>query len=181
MSTRSLFVAVLALRTALVFALSAALALAQAPNLGKPVSPAEIAAWDINILPDGTGLPPGSGTPADGARIYTAKCSACHGPEGKGGTAARLVGGEPVKNMSSEKTIAGFWPYSTTLFDYIRRAMPWQQPRSLTNEEVYALTAYILSQNKLIGERDAMNAQTLPKVRMPNRDGFIVRFPDRTP
>ncbi|MSV34588.1 MAG: cytochrome c [Bryobacterales bacterium] len=165
----------------LTFVLSAAMVFAQAPNLGKPVSPAEIAAWDINVLPDGSGLPPGSGTPADGARIYTAKCSACHGPEGKGGPSARLVGGEPVKNMSSEKTIAGFWPYSTTLFDYIRRAMPWQQPRSLTNEEVYALTAYILSQNQLIGERDAMNAQTLPKVRMPNRDGFIVRFPDRTP
>jgi cytochrome c len=164
-----------------VLALSAAIALAQAPNLGKLVSPAEIAAWDINVLPDGTGLPPGSGTPAEGARVYSAKCAGCHGTEGKGGTAAKLVGGEPVKNMSSEKTIAGFWPYSTTLFDYIRRAMPWQQPRSLTNEEVYALTAYILSQNKLIGERDAMNAQTLPKVRMPNRDGFIVRFPDRTP
>ena len=83
--------------------------------------------------------------------------------------------------MESEKTIASFWPYATTLFDYIRRAMPWQQPRSLTNQEVYALTAYILSQNKLIGETDAVNAQTLPKVRMPNRDGFIVRFPERTP
>jgi mono/diheme cytochrome c family protein len=161
--------------------LSATVAFAQAPNLGRPVSPAEMAAWDINILPDGSGLPPGSGTPAEGARIYTAKCSACHGPEGKGGASARLVGGEPVKSMNSEKTIANFWPFATTLFDYIRRAMPWQQPRSLTNEEVYALTAYILNLNNLIGERDAMNAQTLPKVRMPNRDGFIVRFPDRTP
>ena len=116
-----------------------------------------------------------------GKAVFDNSCKNCHGPEGKGGAAARLVGGEPVKNMSSEKTIAGYWPYSTTLFDYIRRAMPWQQPRSLTNEEVYALTAYILSQNKLIGERDAMNAQTLPKVRMPNRGGFIVRFPERMP
>jgi cytochrome c len=91
------------------------------------------------------------------------------------------VGGDPIKTIEGEKTIANFWPYSTTLFDYIRRAMPWTKPRSLTNEEVYALTAYILSLNKLIGETDAMNAQTLPKVRMPNRDGFIVRFPDRTP
>jgi mono/diheme cytochrome c family protein len=154
---------------------------AQAPNLGKPITPAEIGAWDLNILPDGSGLPPGSGTPAEGARIYAAKCSACHGPEGKGAGSARLVGGEAIKNMESEKTIASFWPYSTTLFDYIRRAMPWQQPRSLTNQEVYALTAYILSQNKLIGETDAVNAQTLPKVRMPNRDGFIIRFPERTP
>ena len=119
----------------LTFVLSAAMAFAQAPNLGKPVSPSEIAAWDINILPDGTGLPSGSGTPSDGARIYSAKCAGCHGPEGKGGVSPRLVGGEPVRNMSSEKTIANFWPYATTLFDYIRRAMPWQKPRSLTNEE----------------------------------------------
>ncbi len=153
----------------------------QSPKLGKPITPAEIAAWDIGILPDGSGLPPGAGTSAEGARIYAARCSACHGPEGKGGASARLAGGEPVKNMETEKTIANFWPFATTLFDYIRRAMPWQQPRSLTNQEVYSLTAYILSLNKIIGESDAMNAQTLPKVRMPNRDGFIVRFPDRTP
>ncbi len=165
----------------LAVALTSSVAFAQTPKLGKPISPADIAAWDINILPDGTGLPPGSGTPADGARVFAAKCSVCHGQEGKGGANARLVGGEPIRNMESEKTIANFWPFSTTLFDYIRRAMPWRQPRSLTNEEVYALTAYILSLNKLIGESDAMNAQTLPKVRMPNRDGFIVRFPERTP
>src|SRR5437870_8499424 len=162
-------------------AIGASAAFAQGPNLGKPLNPAEIAAWDINVLPDGTGLPPGSGTPADGARIYAAKCAVCHGQEGKGGVNARLVGGEPIKNMESEKTIANFWPYATTLFDYIRRAMPWRQPRSLTNEEVYALTAYILSLNRIIGENDGMNAQTLPKVRMPNRDGFIIRFPERTP
>ena len=165
----------------LALALSSSAALAQAPNFGKPINPAEIAAWDINILPDGTGLPPGNGTPAEGARVYAAKCAVCHGQEGKGGANARLVGGEPIKNMESEKTIANFWPYATTLFDYIRRAMPWRQPRSLTNEEVYALTAYILSLNKIVGENDAMNAQTLPKVRMPNREGFIIRFPERTP
>ena len=103
----------------------------------------------------------------------------CHGENGKGGVNARLAGGDPIKDMESEKTIANFWPFATTLFDYIRRAMPWRQPRSLTNEEVYALTAYILSLNQLIGENDTMNAQTLPKVLMPNRDGFIIRFPDR--
>src|SRR5213080_566393 len=156
-------------------------AFAQSPKLGKPISAAEVAAWDISVLPDGTGLPPGSGTPADGARVYAAKCSVCHGPEAKGGANARLVGGEPIKSMDSEKTIANFWPFSTTLFDYIRRAMPFRQPRSLTNEEVYAPTAYILSLNKLIGENGTMNAQTVPKVRMPNRDGFIVRFPEKTP
>ena len=163
----------------LTLALSSDVIFAQAPKLGKPISPADIAVWDINVLPDGTGLPPGSGTPAEGARVYAAKCSVCHGQEGKGGANARLVGGDPIKNMESEKTIANFWPFSTTLFDYIRRAMPWRLPRSLTNDEAYALTAYILSLNKLIGENDTMNAQTLPKVRMPNRDGFIIRFPDR--
>ena len=163
----------------LTLALGSSTAFAQAPNLGKPINPSEIAAWDINILPDGTGLPPGSGTPAEGTRIYAAKCSICHGENGKGGANAALVGGGPIKDMESEKTIANFWPFATTLFDYIRRAMPWRQPRSLANDEVYALTAYILSLNKLIGENDRMNAQTLPKVRMPNRDGFIVRFPDR--
>lgn len=166
---------------ALLFLFSSSLAFAQSPNLGKPLTPADIAAWDINILPNGVGLPPGSGKPIDGARIYAAKCAMCHGENGKGGANARLVGNDPIKNMESEKTIANFWPFATTLFDYIRRAMPWRQPRSLTNDEVYSLTAYILSLNKLIGENETMNAQTLPKVPMPNRDGFILRFPERVP
>ena len=156
-------------------------ALAEAPNLGTPISPAELAAWSINVLPDGTNLPPGSGTMAQGAPIYAQKCAMCHGENGKGGVNAALVGGAPIKAIDSTRTIANFWPYSTTVFDYIRRAMPWTQPRSLTDEEVYALTAYILAQNKLIGEKDVMNAQTLPKVRMPNRDNFIPRFPDKLP
>lgn len=167
----------------LALALSAGAASAEAPNLGKPLDPADIAAWDISIMPDGTGLPPGTGTPAQGASIYEEKCAQCHGPDGKGGvagvTASPLIGSRPITDISAaQKTIANFWPYATTLFDYIRRAMPWQQPRTLTNDEVYALTAYILAQNKLIGETDTINAETLPKVRMPNRDGFIVRFPD---
>ena len=165
------------------FGLAAGAAAAEGPNIGKPVDAAAIAAWDISIQPDGTGLPPGAGTPAQGARIYAEKCAQCHGPDGKGGLAgipaAPLVGGGPITDISAAmKTIANFWPYSTTLFDYIRRAMPWQQPRTLANDEVYALTAYILAQNKLISENDPMNAQTLPKVQMPNRGGFIVRFPD---
>ncbi len=159
--------------------LSSTAAYSQSPNLGKTINPAEIAAWDLTVQPDGTGLPPGSGTPTEGARIYAAKCSMCHGQNGKGGVNAALVGGEPMKDMETVKTVANFWPFATTVFDYIRRSMPWRQPRSLTNEEVYALTAYILSLNKLIGENDTMNAQTLPKVLMPNRNGFIVRFPDK--
>jgi S-disulfanyl-L-cysteine oxidoreductase SoxD len=165
---------------ALLLACAANAALGAGPNLGKPVTPAELAAWDISVQPDGTGLPPGSGTPAQGAKIYAEKCALCHGENGKGGTGAALVGGAPLTSgIETPKTIANFWGYSTTVFDFIRRAMPWQQPRTLSNDEVYALTAYILSLNKLIGQNDAMNAQTLPKVKMPNRDGFIIRFPDR--
>ncbi len=155
---------------------------AQGANLGTPISEAEIAAWDISILPDGSGLPPGSGTPAEGARIFATKCAVCHGESGKGGLAAALVGGPPLTSgIDATKTIANFWPYATTIFDFTRRAMPWPKPRSLTNDEVYALTAYMLSLNKIVGDNDVMNAQTLPKVRMPNRDGFIVRFPEKMP
>ena len=170
MFTRSLFLVLLA-----------SPALAAGPNLGMPATHGELAAWDIHILPDGTGLPKGSGTSAQGAAIYAQKCAHCHGEQAKGGVNAALVGAPPIKSIDSPKTIANFWPYSTTIFDFIRRAMPWQQPRSLTDDEVYALTAYILAQNKLIGDKDVMNAQTLPKVRMPNRDNFIPRFPEKTP
>ena len=152
------------------------------PELGRPISEADIAAWDIAILPDGTGLPPGGGIPEQGATVFAAKCALCHGPEAKGGSAAALVGGRPLtEGIDTPKTIANFWPHATTLFDFTRRAMPWQAPRTLTNEEVYALTAYLLSLNKIIGPSDVMNAQTLPNVRMPNRDGFIPRFPERMP
>ena len=154
--------------------------LAETPNLGKPIDEAAIAAWDISILPDGTGLPKGSGTPAQGAVIYADRCALCHGDNGKGGSAAALVSDREIAGISaSQKTIKNFWPYSTTIFDFVRRAMPFQTPRSLTDEEVYALTAYILAENKLIGANDTMNAQTLPKVKMPNRENFIIRFPDR--
>ena len=153
---------------------------ADGPNLGKRLSAQEIAAWDISILPDGGNLPPGSGNAEQGARAYAQKCVACHGESGKGGIAAALVGSAPITTISgAQKTIANFWPYPTTVFDFIRRAMPWQQPKSLTDDEVYALTAYIFALNKLIAEDATMNAETLPKVRMPNRDGFIVRFPEK--
>ena len=156
--------------------------MAQSPNLGKKISQADIAAWDISILPDGTGLPAGSGTPAQGAKVFATKCAACHGEGAKGGANAALVGAPPLTSgIEAPKTIANFWGQTSTIFDFIRRAMPWQAPRTLTNDEVYALTAYILSLNKIVGENDTMNAQTLPKVRMPNRDGFIVRFPERMP
>lgn len=162
---------------ALVFGSSAVLA--EGPNLGRPIDPADIAPWDISILPDGSGLPPGSGTSAQGAAVYAGKCAMCHGERGKGGIAAPVVGGGPIDRIEAQKTIANFWGTPTTVFDFIRRAMPWQQPRSLSNDEVYALTAYIFAQNKIIGDKDVMDAKTLPQVKMPNRDGFIIRFPDR--
>src|SRR5882762_8635129 len=128
-----------------VWVLQVEIAFGAGPNLGQPIGEAELAPWDISILPDGRGLPSGSGTPAQGAPIYAQKCALCHGENGKGGVNAALVGGTPVKDMNSTKTIANFWPYATTLFDFIRRAMPFQQPRSLTDDEVYALTAYLLA------------------------------------
>ena len=173
MFTRSAF-------AALAFALVAGTASGEGPNLGKPITEAEIAPWDISIMPDGTGLPKGSGTPAQGAPIYAEKCAMCHGEKGKGGFAAALVSDAKIDGISaSQKTIKNFIGDSTTIFDFIRRAMPFQAPRSLSDDEVYALTAYILAENKLIGTNDVMNAETLPKVKMPNRDNFIIRFPDR--
>ena len=164
---------------ALALLVAAGGALAEGPGLGKVITPQDLAPWDIHIMPDGTGLPAGNGTPAQGAPIYAQKCAACHGEGGKGRPSAALVGGPPRASLDGGKTIANYWPYSTTLFDFIRRAMPFQQPGSLTPQEVYALSAYILALNKLIGENDVMDAQTLPKVKMPNRDNFIIRFPDR--
>ena len=171
---RALFAASLLLAT------TASLSLAETPHLGKPLNEAAIANWDISILPDGTGLPNGSGTSAQGAVVFAEKCSACHGDNAKGGAAAALVDDRKLAGISaSQKTIKNFWPYATTIFDFIRRAMPFTAPRSLSDDEVYALTAYILAENKLIDANDTMNAETLPKVKMPNRDNFIIRFPDR--
>ena len=149
------------------------------PNLGQAITPGDLAPWDISVMPDGTGLPPGSGTAVQGAPIFQAKCAACHGENGKGGEATMVTAGPPRATLDGGKTIANFWPYATTIFDFVRRAMPANAPKSLTNEEVYALTAYLLSLNKLIGETDVINAQTLPQVKMPNVNNFIIRFPER--
>jgi S-disulfanyl-L-cysteine oxidoreductase SoxD len=166
--------------TTVAFMLMASSASGESPNLGKPITEAEIAPWDISIMPDGTGLPAGGGTSAQGAKLFAERCSACHGEGGKGTEfGAAMVGGPPRATLDGGKTIRNYWPYATTLFDFVRRAMPYPQPNSLSNDDVYALTAYILSLNQLIGENDTMNAQTLPQVKMPNRDGFITRFPDR--
>jgi mono/diheme cytochrome c family protein len=164
----------------LALAFGAGGALAETPNLGKPISEADIKPWDITILPDGSNLPPGSGTVAQGAKLFVDKgCVACHGEGGKGGPNAAMATDEKLDRIEANKTIANFWGYSTTVFDFIRRAMPYTQPRTLSNEETYALTAYVLYLNKLIGENETMSAETLPKVKMPNRDNFIIKFPDK--
>jgi S-disulfanyl-L-cysteine oxidoreductase SoxD len=156
-------------------------ALAEGPGLGRVASPDEIASWDISIGPDGAGLPPGRGTPKQGETVFAEKCVACHGEKGAGKPNDQLVGGRG--SLSGEqapvKTVGSFWPYATTLFDYIRRAMPLNAPKSLSDDEVYAVSAYILQLNGIIGQADAMDAQTLPQVRMPNRDGFIAFSRDK--
>jgi hypothetical protein len=156
-----------------------ALAAAEGPNLGEPISEADLAPWDLNVMPDGTGLPEGSGTAASGAPIYAQKCAACHGAQGDGGTGPSLNAGPPRATLDGGKSIANFWPYATTIFDFIRRAMPPTAPGSLPDEEVYGLTAYVLYLNELIGEDDVIDKDSLPEVELPNRDNFIIRFPER--
>ena len=152
----------------------------ETPNLGRAASPSEVAAWDVSIPPDGTGLPPGHGTSGQGAIVYEQKCQNCHGERGAGQPNDRLVGGHgTLASKSPVRTVGSYWPYATTLFDFTRRAMPWTAPKSLTNDEVYAVTAHILRLNGIIGDNDVIDAKTLPQVKMPNRDGFIPLFPGK--
>jgi cytochrome c len=149
---------------------------AQSPTygLGRAPKPDEIKAWDNAIGPDGKELPQGSGSAAEGAKIYAANCAACHGKTGKEGPNDVLVGGQGTLNTAKPvKTIGSYWPYATTVWDYINRAMPYDKPGSLSAGEVYAVTAYLLSLNGIIKEDAVMNAKTLPQVKMPNRNGFI--------
>ena len=142
-------------------------------GLGKPISENQIRLWNIDIGPNGEGLPAGSGTAIAGETLFQQQCASCHGDKGQGSIANRLVGGGTLNNNSPVKTVGSFWPYSTTIFDYTRRAMPHNAPQSLTNDQVYAATAYILFLNQIISKEAVMDAKTLPLVRMPNRDGFI--------
>ena len=149
---------------------------AQLPTfgLGRTPTAEEIKAWDVTIPPDGKGLPPGSGTAALGKPIYTTRCASCHGEKGEDAKYGRLVGGRGT--LTTDKpllTIGSFWPYATTLWSHINRTQPFGEPGSLTPDQVYAVTAYLLYLNGIIGEHDIMDAGTLPQVRMPNRDGFV--------
>jgi mono/diheme cytochrome c family protein len=148
-------------------------------SLGRQATEAEIRAWDIDVSPNGDGLPPGRGSVKQGAAVFAKKCAACHGPTGVEGPNDRLVGGQGTLATSRPiKTIGSYWSYATTLFDYIRRAMPFSAPQSLTSDEVYAVVAWLLYRNGIVDEHAVFDARTLPAVQMPNRHGFV---PDPRP
>ncbi|MEM5312587.1 cytochrome c [Paraburkholderia sp. JHI869] len=148
--------------------------------VGRSPTAEEIAGWDIDVVPNGSGLPAGHGTVADGAKIFAAKCAACHGANAEGipipgrGAFPRLVGGiGTLADDKPVKTVGSYWPYSTGVFDYIRRAMPLTAPGSLTSNEVYSLVAFILSRNGIIADNTVLDEKSLPGVKMPNRNGFF--------
>ena len=149
---------------------------AQSPTfgVGRPATAEEIRDFEAAIAPDGGGLPEGSGTVAAGRDVFVAQCARCHGPKGEGDVGPVLAGGQgTLRTARPLKTVGSFWPYATTLWDHINRAMPFDKPGLLKPSEVYAVAGYILNLNGIIGDADVMDAKTLPKVRMPNRDGFV--------
>ncbi len=147
--------------------------IAQTPNLGQPVTPAELSAIDFTVMPDGRGLPEGRGNAVDGALLYEKHCRSCHGETGVGGVNDKLVGGQgSLSTAKPIKTIGSYWPYATTLFDYVRRAMPYNAPGSLSNSETYALAAYLLHLNGIVDQHQYLDAQTLAQIKMPNAQGF---------
>lgn len=148
------------------------------PDLGHPATAADIAAWDTDVMPDGRGLPPGSGTVAQGGAIYAQHCLRCHGESGLGDSGDQLAGAKMgLTSEWPEKTIGSFWPFAPTLFDFIRRSMPMETPGILSDDEVYAVTGYLLHLNGLVPEDAVMDAATLSGIEMPNRDGFIDQYP----
>jgi cytochrome c len=152
------------------------IAVAQSPTygLGHTPSPDDLKKVDIEILPDGRGLPAGSGTAARGKEVYAQRCSTCHGPTGKEGPQDVLVGGKgSLATPKPLKTVGSYWPYATTLWDYIRRGMPFDHPGTLSNDDIYAVTAYVLYLNDVVQEHDVMSQSTLPSIQMPNRNGFV--------
>ncbi|WP_099092548.1 c-type cytochrome [Marinobacter salinus] len=146
---------------------------------GEPATKEQIAGWDIDVRPDGKGLPEGSGTVDEGMNVYETYCSSCHGAFGEGmGRFPKLAGGDgSLTEDRPEKTVGSYWPYASTLWDYIHRAMPFFAPQSLTDDQVYALTAYVLNLNYIVDGDFVANKETLPKVKMPNEDNFVWEDP----
>jgi cytochrome c len=143
-------------------------------GIGHTATPAEIAGWNIDIGRDGSGLPSGSGTVGHGREVFAQQCAACHGEKGVGGVGNKLVGGQGTLSTSKPvRTVGSYWPYATTLFDYIRRAMPQNVPESLSSDEVYAVSAYILNLNGLLPADATLDAKSLPAIKMPNREMFV--------
>ena len=148
--------------------------LVHAYDFGRPATIEEMKLWDIDVRPDGKGLPEGSGTVAHGKLVYEENCEACHGPNGQGGIKDRLAGGQGSLGTENPiKTVGSYWPYATTLFDYIHRAMPYQAPGSLSVDDTYAVAAYILNLNGILSSDGTLDRNTLPAIKMPNREGFI--------
>ena len=143
-------------------------------GIGTPLTEARLAPWNIDVAPDGLNLPAGQGTVAAGRTLYAAQCAACHGAQGEGGQGDRLVGGAgTLASAKPIRTVGSYWPYATTLYDYIRRAMPLYAPQSLSSDEVYAVSAYVLHLNGLWPEDKTLDADALRRIQMPNRDGFV--------
>jgi mono/diheme cytochrome c family protein len=143
-------------------------------GFGRPATPAQIAAWDIDVAPDGRNLPAGHGSVAHGREVYKMQCAVCHGANGEGALGDKLAGGMgSLATPKPVKTVGSFWPYATTLFDYVRRAMPLNAPQSLSNEDVYAVCGYVLFLNGLVSESAVIDAGTLISLKMPNREGFV--------
>jgi mono/diheme cytochrome c family protein len=143
-------------------------------GVGQPATAEQIRNLGAAIAPDGSGLPEGSGTVAAGREVFAARCSSCHGEKGEGGVGPPLVGGQgTLRSAKPLKTVGSFWPYATTVWDYTNRAMPFNQPGLLKATEVYAVVAYVLNLNGIIDSNQVMDAKSLPKVKMPNRDGFV--------
>src|ERR1700710_523782 len=171
MRTRELRIAVLA---AVALACTTSVQAQSHYGLGRPATPAEIAGWNIDIDSEGHNLPPGSGTVSHGHEVFDQQCAACHGAKGEGGVGDQLVGGQgTLATPKPVRTVGSYWPYAPTLFDYIRRAMPQNAPQSLSNDEVYAVSAYILNMNGLLGADVTLDAGTLSAIKMPNRGMFV--------
>lgn len=178
MSMRSLALLMLALISLVLGPFEIVSAAPEGPHLGKALAAADLDGLDIHVFPDGTGLPEGRGNTDTGAQLYHSLCANCHGPHGTGGSAGELVGRSALNGPHPDQSVGNYWPYATTLFDFIRRSMPLNAPRSLSPDQIYAITAYILEINGLLAKGAVLDQKSLPAIQMPNRDGFIRLWPE---